>query len=164
MTERKTIISQIAELEHISMSELKEKYRFYFNSEPPPFNRQFLVKKLAYHIQEKAYGGISRKIKRNMDEILKDAGFDKYGIPEKVIKKKKVDTEQNIDISIPGTRLVRFWKDEKHEVFILKDGFEYNSKKYRSLSAIAREITGTQWNGLLFFKVRSVKKKKTQVN
>ena len=158
MTESKSILSQIAELENISMAQLKERYRNCFKTAPPPFNRQFLVKKLAYHVQQKVYGGLSKKTRNSMDDILKEAGFDKFGIPEKAVKKNKAVKEVDIDISIPGTRLVRIWKNEKHEVFTLEKGFEYKGKKYRSLSAIAREITGTQWNGLIFFKVQSAKK------
>ena len=196
MTKRADIISQISELEQIDILQLKDKYRVTFNTEPPLLNKSFLVKKLAYHIQEKVYGGISEKVKSRMDEILMESGFNKYGLSdfseesdfsekskkqehlknsdflensnffessnktkntEKSIKEEnpKVSKKPQVSmISIPGTKFTRIWKKEKHEAIALEDGFEYKGIKYKSLSAVARQITGTQWNGPLFFGLR----------
>ena len=75
----------------------------------------------------------------------KDAGYDELG---RKIKNGKSDQ------LLPGTMLIREWNGERHEVMVLDGGFEYQGRKFRSLSAVAKHITGTKWNGPLFFGLR----------
>jgi len=116
---------------------------------PPRFNRQFLIKRLAYRIQELAYGGLREKTRRRMGRLLDDEGYDDLGVKSRPKKTKPGDT------LLPGTLLVREWQGERHEVIVGEDrNFEYRGMPYRSLSAVARAITGTRWNGPKFFGCR----------
>ena len=87
----------------------------------------------------------SDETKIRMKQILKDAGYDELG--------RKVQNAKS-DQLLPGTMLIREWNGERHEVMALDGGFDYQGRKYRSLSAVARQITGTKWNGPLFFGLR----------
>ena len=116
---------------------------------PPRFNRQFLIKRLAYRIQELAYGGLKETTRRRMDRLLDDEGYDNLGVKSREKKTKPGDT------LLPGTLLAREWQGERHEVIVGEDrNFEYRGAPYRSLSAVARAITGTRWNGPKFFGCR----------
>lgn len=64
---------------------------------------------------------------------------------------------------LPGTRLVRVWNDRRYEVIVLADGYEFEGRTFRSLSAVAREITGTRWNGKVFFGLKKVYGRKAEL-
>ena len=116
---------------------------------PPRFNRQFLIKRLAYRIQELAFGGLEEKTRRRMDRLLDDEGYDDLGVKSRPKKSKPGDS------LLPGTLLAREWQGERYEVIVGEDrSFEYRGIPYRSLSAVARAITGTRWNGPKFFGCR----------
>ena len=147
------VLRQIANLERMSRVDLVSRWRVLFGDDPPRSNnRQFLVKRLAYRIQELAYGGLSMGARERMDRILDENGFDENGARSKKVGRKLSGS----DIQITrGTILAREWKGERHEVRVIDGGFEYRGMPYRSLSAVARAITGTNWNGPLFFGLRS---------
>jgi hypothetical protein len=132
---------QIAELEGMDLEALRALWRkLYRKPAPRFFRRELLVRGLANQIQVKAYGGLAPKSRRKLLRIAAEheagAGFTTADAPRRVR---------------PGTRLVRAWKGVTHSVNVLDDGFEWNGTKYRSLSAIARAISGTSWNGHNFF-------------
>ena len=106
--------------------------------------RGFLIRGLAHRIQELAYGGLSKAHQTRLEALIADG--DEAGGKRKA---KGVG-----DRLLAGTRLVREWKGVGHEVTVVDGGFEYQGRRYRSLSAIARAITGTRWNGPLFFGLR----------
>ena len=154
MPDRKNnIIKQIAALEKMKTLELKERWRVLFGGEPPGYNRVLLIKRLAYRIQELAFGGLSNETRRRMDELMDANDLDSIGKP------KAVKHRRRIDMPTAGTRLIREWDGEDHEVMVMKNGFEYRDKPYKSLSSIARSITGSRWNGPLFFGLRNNAKK-----
>ena len=161
------ILKQLADLETISTEELRKLWDILHEpksaSEPkandadnrpaahrrPRFNRQFLIKRLAYRIQELAFGGLDETKFRRMDRLLDDEGDDNLGVKSRAKKTKPGDT------LLPGTMLAREWQGERHEVIVGEDRrFEYRGMPYRSLSAVARAITGTRWNGPKFFGCR----------
>lgn len=144
---RQGILRQLAELDSLPTEELKARWRALYGKEPPRFNRQFLVKRLAYRIQELAYGGMPDELRNRMDRLLEAEGYNELGV--KVRERKPVD-----DKPIPGTLLIREWKGERHEVTVRTDCFEHRGMPYRSLSAVARRITGVRWNGPAFFGLR----------
>ena len=145
-----SIPKQLAELETLPTEELRSRWKILNGQDPPRFNRQFLIKRLAYRIQEIAYGGLDEHTKTRMSQLLDDEGYDKFG--KKVRASVKRAKENAI---VPGTMLVREWQGERHEVIAMDDGsFEYRRMPYRSLSAVARAITGTRWNGPAFFGLR----------
>jgi hypothetical protein len=139
------VAGQVAAIPAKSTQELKDMWRSLHGTEPPPYNRAFLVKRLAYRVQELAYGGVSPHTLTRLD-ALADEEEDRF----QGKARKRVS-----DRPLAGTRLVREWQGVEHHVTVLADGFEYQGRKYLSLSAIARAITGTRWNGPLFFGLRT---------
>jgi hypothetical protein len=117
-----TVLSQLAALKGAPTPDLKARWRELFETEPPAYNRRFLESRLAYRIQELAYGGLSRETVERLRAIAKQ-----------------------------GTKLIREYQGIEHCVTVRADDFEYLGRPYKSLSSIAREITGTKWNGLVFF-------------
>ena len=151
----KTVLRRLAELDTLSTEDLRVKWRTLYDQDPPRFKRQFLIKHLAYRIQEIAYGGLDDNTRRRMDELLDDVGYDTLG--RKVNKAVRRARKNTI---VPGAVIKREWHGEQHEVIALAGGgFEYHGIPYRSLSAVARAITGTRWSGPLFFGLRGEKAK-----
>ncbi|MEA3195482.1 MAG: hypothetical protein QOD26_3815 [Betaproteobacteria bacterium] len=105
--------------------------------------REFLHQALAYQVQEKAYGGLSAVLRRRL-----------LGYGDEVQDKGHIGALARPKIK-PGTRLLRSWGGEVHVVTALEGEFEYRGKRYRSLSVIARAITGTQWSGPAFFGLKA---------
>ena len=131
--------SEVAALESLSHPELKARWNdLYDVSCPPHMSRKFLMRAIAYRIQENAFGGLSRKTKRRLERIAADVTAGKaLAAPGPKIK--------------PGTRLLREWQGVVHEAVVRDDGVEYRGQSWPSLSAVAREITGTRWSGPRFF-------------
>jgi len=145
--EKKTpnVLKQVAELNDMDLSQLRQRWRELYDSEPPSYGRAFMMKRLVYCIQELAYGGLPGETRDQMDQILHNAGYDDMG--RKGYVKKPTGP-------VPGTLLIREWKGRRHEVSALENGFEYHGRRFRSLSAVAFHITGTKWNGPAFFGLR----------
>ena len=110
---------------------------------PERIRKELMVRILAYRIQEQAFGGLNPKIRRRLDQIAGALGKS----PNAAIA--------NMARSKPGTRLIRSWQGKTHTVTIEESGYQYQGRQYRSLSEIARHITGTQWSGPLFFGLKS---------
>jgi hypothetical protein len=139
-----SVMAQVAALPGKSTPELKGMWRELFGTAAPPYNRAFLIKRLAYRLQELAFGGLSKETEERLDSLARDGV---YANPTKM--RRKV-----VDRPISGTRLIREWQGVEHHVTVLDDGFEYQGRRYKSLSVIARTITGTRWSGPLFFGLR----------
>jgi Protein of unknown function (DUF2924) len=135
------VLARIAALKTASIADLKGQWRDLFGAEPPPYNRPFLESRLAYRIQELAYGGLRPETVAR----LKALGEQLDG-GNVVLRRIRGD-----DKPVAGTRLVREHQGVEHTVTVLQDGYEWQGRPYRSLSAIARAITGTRWNGWAFF-------------
>ncbi len=101
-----------------------------------------MVPILAYRIQEREYGGLSHTARKRLREIAQSLERRKGS---------RAETSAQIDT---GSRLIRSWHGEVHEVAVTAAGFEYRGRQYSSLSKIACEITGTRWSGPLFFGTR----------
>lgn len=135
------VLAQILALKSAPAGTLKARWRELFETEPPPYNRRFLESRLAYRLQELAHGGLSADIHRR----LKAAAAE---LPAQGPNPRKRPAG---DRPISGTRLLREWKGVEHQVTVRDADFEYQGRPYKSLSAVARTITGTRWNGLVFF-------------
>src|SRR5580704_7580094 len=123
--------------------ELRKRYRELFRTEPPKaFGPDLLRRSIAHRIQEKAYGGLSREHQRLLDQLVKAARAKPNG---------RLELSQRIK---PGSELVRTWNRHTYRVVVLQGGFAYEGRTYKSLSEIASEITGTNWNGPRFFGLR----------
>jgi hypothetical protein len=143
-----TVLAQLAALKTAPMAELKQKWRDLFDREPPAYNRRFLESRLAYRIQELAYGGLSAETVERLDALADE-------LDDKTSRRRALLTSR----PIAGTRLIREWHGIEHSVTVRHEDFEYQGRPYKSLSAIARQITGTRWNGFVFFGLRNTRKR-----
>ena len=139
------VLGRLAALKTTSTPDLKQQWRELFAAEPPPYNRRFLETRLAYRVQELAYGGLKHETIKRLEELGEQLDG---GNP--ILRRIRGD-----DMPITGTRLVREYQGMDHSVTVLHEGFEYQGRPYQSLSAIARAITGTRWNGWLFFGLKN---------
>ncbi len=131
----------VATLPKLTWKQLQDLWPQYFKVPPFSVSRAIVVPSLAYRIQEEAFGGLSRSARSRLDAIA--AAWDEG-------RKPSISPAQKPRVR-PGTRLLRSWRGEVHEVTVLDDGFMYRDQTYTSLSEIARTITGVQWSGPLFF-------------
>jgi hypothetical protein len=145
MTKPDPIPARLAALKTTPMSDLKRQWRELFETEPPAFNRRYLVSRLAYRIQELAYGGLKPETVKRLEALGEQ--FDGGNITT-----RRIRTDYT---PIVGTRLLREWQGVEHIVTVTADGFDWQGRPYRSLSAIARAITGTRWNGWVFFGLKN---------
>ena len=142
------VLVQLASLQRLSVNELKGKWLELLGTPAPNNARAFLELRISYRIQELIYGGMNRDSRRTL-ELLADE------TEGKITRKNMVADPRN---PLPGTRLIREWDGVEHTVTVLQDGYEWQGRKYRSLSAIARLITGTNWNGFRFFSLNGARR------
>ena len=145
MKDHETVLARIAALKATPTTNLKEQWTALFKTPPPPYNRRFLESRLAYRIQELAYGGLKPETVRRLEQLGEQ--LDGGNIAVRRVR--------GSDIPIAGTRLIREYQGVEHTVTVMADGYEWQGRPYKSLSAIARAITGTRWNGLLFFGLKN---------
>ena len=136
--------ARLAALLSMPIGELKAEWRRLFGTEPPPYNRRFLESRLAYRTQELAYGGLKRETLERLEALGEQ-------IDGKSVTLRRIRRDQR---PIAGTRLLREYQGVEHVVTVTRDGFDWQGRPYQSLSAIARAITGTRWNGWVFFGIR----------
>lgn len=145
---------QIADLQNLSYAQLKERWGMLYGGTPPAYNRTFILKRLTYRVQELTYGGLSETTRERMRQILLANGFDETGCkPE---GKRAASNQSGKNQPVLGTKFGREWNGRRHEVTVVSGGFEYEGKRYRSLTAVTKAITGTHWNGRAFFGVSGV--------
>lgn len=145
-----SVLRQVADLHNLTHEQLRELWRTLNGGEPPAYNRRYIISRLAYRIQEIAYGGLSDDAHEKMSEALKRHGYNEDGMPARS-GDRRVSSSRNLPII--GSKIVREWNGKRYEVIALRDGFEFEGRKYRSLTAIVKAITGTHWNGRKFFGV-----------
>jgi hypothetical protein len=139
-----SVVAQLTALRKMSVVELKQRWETLFGTPAPNNSRSYLEVRLGNRIQELMLGGLSRDTRRVLDLLVKEL--------EGKNTRKAIMTDPRKPI--PGTRLLREWDGAEHSVTVLRDGFDWQGRKFKSLSAVARAITGTQWNGYRFFGLR----------
>jgi hypothetical protein len=142
------ISKQVKGLQDMGRAALCNLWQERFNRPAPDgIRKELLVRMLAYRIQELAFGGLSAQARRRLHQMTR------------VLATEEKASGNQVNVR-PGTTLVRLWKGKTHKVVIEESGYEYNGQSYKSLSAIARHITGTPWSGPLFFglKARAARK------
>ena len=132
--------AEIARLPDLGHDELRKRWKLLFGRPAPKsLRRKFMARAVAYQMQVATYGGLSAATKRRLREIANAiSNGDRTGVLSGVQIK-------------PGTQLVRQWQKTTHTVMVLDEGFALDGRTYKSLSAIAKAITGTNWNGYAFF-------------
>jgi hypothetical protein len=132
---------RIAKLWALSRFELLDLWReLYSKTAPAGIRREILIPFLAYRIQEKTYGGLKPSALAELRRIAK--ALERSRAPTDALVRSRIKA---------GTRVFRQWRGQTHEVFVTDRGYEYRGSSYRSLSEIARKITGTRWSGPAFF-------------
>jgi hypothetical protein len=139
------VLGRLAALQTAATPDLKQQWRELFGSEPPPYNRRFLETRLAYRIQELAYGGLKPETVARLAALGEQLEGGNL-----VVRRIRGD-----DKPMAGTRLIREHAGVEHCVTVMASGYEYQGRPYQSLSAVARHITGTRWNGWTFFGLKT---------
>src|SRR5260370_26007272 len=135
--------TEIGRLPNLSLLELRHRWKTLFgHPAPKSLRRNFLARAVAYQMQVEAYGGLSVATKRRLREI---ANAVRNGDANAIPGSSRIK---------PGTQMIRQWQNATHTVTALADGFEWNRRAYKSLSAVANAITGTNWNGFAFFGIK----------
>lgn len=133
-------------LPRMSKAQLLDLWQELYGKTPlPKIRRELMVPFLAYRMQEREYGGLKTSTRSELRRIARAL-------------EKKPSAELRVRTRIkPGTRLGRQWRGKMHEIFVTESGYEYLGSRYRSLSEVARTITGTHWSGPAFFGLKKPK-------
>jgi hypothetical protein len=151
---------QIPQLRRLSIADLKVRYRELLGEEAHVLHKQFLIRRIAWQLQARALGDLSERARQRIAEI---ADGDELSAPSRQgpkhrlgctsAKQLQLNLPRDPRLPPPGGVLRREYQGREITVKVLEDGFEWESQRYSSLSALARELTGTRWNGLLFFRL-----------
>ena len=153
---KEQIEARIAALRNKSIPELQKEFEALFDGQKASSdNKVYLVRRIAYRLQELEYGGLSQKTQNRLKELI--GLYDP--VNNKAIRPKvSVETQartktrgRDIRLPIPGTTITKDYRGKKHQVKVLENGFEYEGKIYKHLTAVAEKITGAHWNGYYFF-------------
>ncbi len=138
------IVVRLAGLPELSRAELRNLWTELFNASPhPKLRRDLMIPILAYRIQEENFGSLKANTKNRLRQLAKGFARDPdQALPSRTTLK-------------PGTRLMREWRDQVHLVNVETNAYEYKGGRYKSLSQIARLITGTRWSGPVFFGIKN---------
>jgi hypothetical protein len=140
---RDALTAEIAGLSKASITDLRERWKAMHGKAPSrEIGRSFLARAIAYRLQERAYGGLKSSTRCLLARVAKETAI--VSAPKKQIR-----------MAQSGTILIREWQGNAHRVTMLDDGVSFNGKHYRSLSEVAREITGSRWSGPRFFGLRA---------
>ena len=140
-----TVLQQVAAIQRMPLVKLRDKWRALFGTDAPGYSVEHMARRLAWRVQELAHGGLSDQAQRTLEQVAAEmvAGAGRRAGRGK----RKVAVGP-----VPGTRLVREWRGQRHEVTVGHDGtFEYLGHKYRSLTKIAKVISGAHHSGPRFF-------------
>ncbi|MBU3590440.1 DUF2924 domain-containing protein [Polynucleobacter sp. 78F-HAINBA] len=128
--------AQLEELKILNRDQLAKRWQECFGVPAPNLTRSTLLRQaIAWHLQTQALGGLSLAERRQIQSGI-----------------TRPSTQPSI-----GTRLIRVWQDQTHQITVLEDGYLYQDKRWKSLSAIAKYITGTPWSGPVFFGLKKAK-------
>ncbi len=142
--ERQKLSAEIALLESLDVAQLRARWKILYETEAPTrFSRDLLMRAVAYRMQERVLGGLKPGTRRLFERVAQDARARR---PIRVAPVRQL---------APGAILVREWGGTKHQVTMLESGVMFRGKPYRSLSEVARVITGNRWSGPLFFGLKA---------
>jgi hypothetical protein len=158
---KEPLAARVARLRTMTVAALREQHRELFGEETRSRNRDFLWKRLAWRVQALEEGDVSERVRRRAAEIANDADI-RVRAPQGAFEAKDAAAPERTSVRavgrvhdprlpMPGTVLTRVYKGKALHVTVLDEGFLYEGRTYRSLSAIATEATGSRWNGFLFF-------------
>ena len=134
---------ELASLPALGSERLKKRWRILYGTEPPPRISEDLPRRaIAYRLQERAFGGLKPSTRRLLQRVAEDA------------RPRSSSATPTRKLSA-GAVLIREWQGTSHQVMVLEDGVLFRGKRHRSLSEVARKITGNRWSGPLFFGLKA---------
>ncbi|WP_448218423.1 DUF2924 domain-containing protein [Endozoicomonas sp. 2B-B] len=139
LSEQSSLAAKVAAIQKMSTKALLELWPKLYGTKAPRLNKRLLRQRLAFRVQELELGSLSEKHKKQLQRLQKPSTKDK-AVPKARVNKPPA-----------GTRIVKEYEGETHEVIVTREGFEYRGQIYRSLSGIAKLITGSHWSGPVFF-------------
>jgi hypothetical protein len=152
---------EIARLESLTTPELRREFAELFGWESHSHNRRFLVRRIAWKLQEREYGGLSERARRRAEELAAETdlrvrppnGDLAHAAPVSRTGATSAPINRHRDprLPLPGTTITRRYKGRVLRVTVLERGFEFLGERHRSLTAVTRAATGSHWNGWLFF-------------
>ena len=141
---------QVESLRDLTVAELRERYAEVFGEATTSRHKDYLRKRIAWRLQANALGGLSARARRRAEELANDADL-RVLAPKARTVTGPLAVKRDSRLPMPGTVLTREYRGQTVTVTVLDTGFEYAGRVYRSLSAVAKAVTGSHWNGLLFF-------------
>ncbi len=153
------VTKEVNALKRMTVRQLRDRYAEVFGETTNCRNKDWFVKRIAWRLQANEEGDLSKRARRRAAELANDADL-RVTAPsepkETTLAKTPHQTGFPNDrrLPLPGTLITREYKGQKIEVKVLQDGFEHEGERYKSLSAVAKAITGTHWNGYHFFGLR----------
>jgi hypothetical protein len=167
--EQASVIARITALQKMTVGQLREKWKeLYGGEETRSFNRTYLWRRLAWRVQELAYGGLSERAKARIAEINREDDLrflpPRDWNPEAIAASapssgQRGHAVRDPRLPFPGSVITRQYHGREIRVTVTETGFEWEGRPYRSLSAVARDVCGQRWNGFLFFGLASRRRK-----
>ena len=153
-----TLLRELHRIQRLSVSELQAEWSKLYSGETcRSRNRTFLVKRICWRVQELTHGGLSERARTKIDELSPDT-FTRTRTPREALDAAMAATlpkpqrpKRDPQLPAPGSVLTRQYHGREIRVLTLDDGFEWNGQHFSSLSAVAGAVTGSKWNGRLFF-------------
>lgn len=150
---RLNIAREVAAMGRMTATELRRKHTEVFGEQTRSGNKEYLVKRIAWRMQANAEGELSERARARARELENDADLrmspPRAAVEETTHVTTRIDADSRLPM--PGSQIVRDYKGQRLVVRVLPDGFEHEGTVYRSLSAVAKAVTGTHWNGYHFF-------------
>jgi hypothetical protein len=155
----KSVAREMYQLRKMTVPQLRERYAEVTGEATKSRHKDFLVRRIIWHMQANAMGGLSERARQRAMELAEDADVrltaPKVPVEPQPNRTKvgKLETSHDDRLPLPGATLTREYKGDLIEVPVRDDGFAYAGTVYKTLSAVAKAITGTHWNGYHFFKL-----------
>jgi hypothetical protein len=143
------VAKQVEALADMTVAELRERYAEVFGEQIRSRHKEFLKKRITWRLQANEDGGLSERAVRRAEELAKDSDLRLIAPRRTVVRPFRPSHDRRLPM--PGTVVTREYRGQTLSVTVLDEGFEYCGQVYRSLTAVAKVITGSHWNGLLFF-------------
>lgn len=155
------VAAELAALQQMTVKELKQRYAEVVGEAARSGNKAWLIKRIIWRMQANAYGDLSERARRRAMELANDSDIRMKAPPERMSpaataasRQAAVSISGDSRLPVPGTELVRKYKGKTYRVQVLEAGFEYAGETFPSLTAVTERITGSHWNGYLFFGLR----------
>ena len=150
------VAKELVRLRKLTVPELRQRYAEVFGEPSRSRHKQFLIKRIIWRMQANEQGGLSERARKRAEELADDADLRLTPPKARAVSGSGQTVTLSaparpVDVPLPGTILSRQYKGREVSVMVLEKGFEYEGQAYRSLSAVAQAITGSHWNGRLFF-------------